>query len=951
MEDDRSNQDEVVGFGPFHLHPLQRALRRGGEEMSLGGRAFDILVLLLERAGEVVSKQEIVDRAWAGVHVDDGSLRVHIANLRKSLGDGRDGARYIKNVPGRGYSFVGAVERAIATPASTTTGKVADTEPTAKGIPALPPKLTRMVGRDSVVTELAHKLKADRFVTLVGPGGVGKTTVSISVAHEVRGSFSAVAFVDLGGVTRGDMVETAVAVAVGLVPHAESMLPGLLAHVRTRSILILLDNCEHVIDAASRLAQRIYEEAPKAFILATSREALRVDGESVYRLAPLEYPPSDTSLSADEIRSWPSVQIFMERAAAGGYRLEHNDQNTSIVASVCRRLDGIAFAIELAAGRAATYGVAGIAELLDTRLNLHWQGRRGALPRQQTMFAMLDWSDRLLPEEDSIVLRRLSIFIGAFTADAASRVVSDHRVPPMQVHASLVSLVEKSLITITSGPVGQAYRLLEITRSYAAVKLEESGEHSAIARRHALYVSEALATGEGEAAFADHAALFGNLRCALEWSFSNSVEDIAVPLAALAVPVFRRNGRLGECVQCCERAVAILGPPFSGTIIELTLLEGYAISTMFTRGNRPYVSGIILRALEIARSLHSEEDELRQLSWLHIFETRAGRFEAAMKVAERAGVIAGQIDQDKAKSVADWMLGASYHVAGDQRKAQAHCEAALRRATRATDAAYLASYGIGQRVRGLAIYARTLWLRGFPERADAILRQAIQEAEERQHPLALCLSFMYAATISIWRRDLAAADERIERLIACSDANSLVPFSAVGLGLRGEVAVIRGQIEEGIADIRSALARLEEERYLVLSTEFMRALAEALGSVGRIEEGIALLERAFAQAASSGESYQLPELLRARGLIQSNGRSANLTFAEKDFAEAISLARKQSAPGYELRAAIPLAELWLKSGRENDARQLLDRIIVEFADGASDPDIQRAKALVLRQPV
>ena len=275
MNDRRNPQSkDVLSFGPFSLFAAERLLKKADEPIPLGGRALDILIALAERAGEVVTHKELISTAWPDVTVEEANLRFQIAALRKALGDGRDGARYVSNVAGRGYCLVASITRSTAS----ITGITA-TERVRK----LPPRLTRMVGRDDTVRALAQQLQALRFVSIVGPGGVGKTTVATSVAHTLSDGFhDAVFFIDLAALTDPQLVPTAVASALGLMVQTQDPLVGLLAFIGDRKVLLVLDSCEHVIGVAAALAERVVSEAPQAHILATSREALRVEGEHVH---------------------------------------------------------------------------------------------------------------------------------------------------------------------------------------------------------------------------------------------------------------------------------------------------------------------------------------------------------------------------------------------------------------------------------------------------------------------------------------------------------------------------------------------------------------------------------------------------------------------------------------------------------------------------------------------
>src|SRR6266481_6439435 len=283
----------------------------------------------------------------------------------------------------------------------------------------------------------------------------------------------------------------AVASALGIMMQAQDPFLSLLAFLGNRRVLLLLDNCEHVIDAAAALAEPVVSEAPQAHILATSREALRVEGEHVHLLYPLDGPLNDVGLTAAEALTFPAVQLFMERAAASGNRSELSDADAPIVAGICRRLVGIALAIELAASRVSSHGIRGTAELLDNRFKLLWRGRRTALPRHQTLNAMLDWSYNLLQERDQVVLCRSSVFVGVFTLKAAISVAGTEA-SDADVADAMASLVAKSLISTTSIGESTYYRLLDTTQDYAAGKLAELGDADNIARHHAIYYSNYL---------------------------------------------------------------------------------------------------------------------------------------------------------------------------------------------------------------------------------------------------------------------------------------------------------------------------------------------------------------------------------------------------------------------------------------------------------------------------
>ena len=360
---------EAFSFGPFCVLPHARRLERDGARAQLGSRAFDILCILIGRQGEVVSKAELMEKAWPGLTVEESSLRFHIAQLRRVLGGNQDGEAYVTNVAGRGYCFVAPVDRTASSP-----GRIDPVDEAPH--PNLPPRPTRILGREKDVGALAEYLVTRRFVTLRGPGGIGKTTLAVDVAHGVAGQFrDGVRFLDLGSIKEANLVAVAAASALGLLIPVGDPTPRLIAALHDRRLLLVLDSCEHVIEAASRLAEQVYQHAPGVALLATSRESLEAEGESVFELASLAIPP-DNIASEAELGRYSSTRLFMECAVAAGYTADITDADAKVVARICRKLDGMPLAIELVASRLSAHGLMEIDELIEGRLRLAWRGRR-----------------------------------------------------------------------------------------------------------------------------------------------------------------------------------------------------------------------------------------------------------------------------------------------------------------------------------------------------------------------------------------------------------------------------------------------------------------------------------------------------------------------------------------------------------------------------------------------
>jgi predicted ATPase/DNA-binding winged helix-turn-helix (wHTH) protein len=467
-------------FEPFELNLAERSLKKAGEAVPLGGRAFDLLLTLIERSGEIVGKNELISRVWPDVTVEEGSLRVHMSALRKALGDGQIGQRYIENVQGRGYRFVAPVM---------CRAQEKETPNTSVRRSNLPAALGRMIGRGEETLEIQALLQSERLITILGTGGIGKTTVALAVGHAAFADLpDAVYFVDLSTVRGREQFVGAVAFALGLDeqhPNPEDALHDLLGRQKG---LVILDSCEHLIDETSALTDCILRRCPEIRILATSREALQITGERVFRLPALVCPPEQPILTATQALAYPAVQLFVARASARGTGFKLNDDDAPAVTEICRKLDGLPLAIELAATRAAMFGLKHTAARLGSRLDLAKFGRRTANPRHQTLRATLDWSHDHLLDLERVVLRRVAIFIDRFTLEAAIAIVQEEGIDQCDVTNAIVSLVDKSMVEAETDMCETSYGLLCTTRAYALEKLLDSGEHDSIATRHANFL-------------------------------------------------------------------------------------------------------------------------------------------------------------------------------------------------------------------------------------------------------------------------------------------------------------------------------------------------------------------------------------------------------------------------------------------------------------------------------
>ena len=934
-----------VLFGPFELNIAERSLKRAGDVVPIGGRAFDILAALVDKAGEVVSKVELIARAWPDVIVEEGSLRVHLSALRKALGDGQFGTRCIENVQGRGYRFVAPIKRQADDQ---------DLGNASSGVSNLPPSLSRMIGRDHSVRDIRTLLESHRLTTILGAGGIGKTTVAVAVGHAALADFRGqVFFVDLSVVQDKERVVGAIAAAIGLDPQFVDPEEALLRSLSQRKALIVLDGCEHLVRTVAEIADGVFRRAPGIGMLATSREALQVADEHVFRLRPLDYPPGQPGQAAAEVLSYPAARLFVDRieARANDFRLSDND--APIVAEICRKLDGIALAIELAAGRAAIFGVRDTAARLGSRLDLLKFGRRTANPRHQTLRATLDWSHDQLSGGERVVLRRVAIFAGHFTLEAAIAVAAEDGMDEPAVADAVGSLAEKSLIGVRIDSGGTFYRLLDTTRSYALEKLAAGGEHEAIAARHADFLIELLESNRinlfelgGSDPLADSARdCLGNLRAALEWSFGPAGTDrIALRLAAASAQLFLAMSLLLECRSWMEKAISRMTADCDARQ-QMEIHASLALSLMFTEGNSERVRDAFDTALRLAKEREDAYQQLRLLSGLSMYCHRRIDVAQSLELALRGEAVARKTGSPDDMAIASSMLGAAYYMRAEQRRAQSHLERALQSAPpfRRFDAT---QYLFDLRTTSLFNLTRSYWFTGNLDRAVGCARITIEEAARSDHPIALSRALILTMPLYFWVDDLQQVGKNLSRLELIVEKHSLMPSRAVALGLRGQYLIRTGYATDGIEHLRDSLAKLALQRYEMLATDFVSELAVNLALQGKRGEALTLLDSSIATQVKSGRPLHLPALFLAKGLAFASGHLPDIRSVEECLREAMRLARQQSALSFELRAGLELARVWIGRGEVQRAHDLVAPIYSQFSEGFATPDLIVARKMI-----
>ncbi|TFV80460.1 ATPase [Bradyrhizobium frederickii] len=937
-----NNQDSVISFGPFRLFPKSRLLERDGEPLHVGGRALDILILLAGRPGEVVDKRELVKRIWADVNVDEGSLRFHVAALRKVLGDTGKSARYVLNVPGRGYCFAAPLAEA-APPAAPASAEI--TPPR-----SLPAQLAKMIGREEVIEKISNGLTLHRFMTVVGPGGIGKTAVAVAVGHRRSADFGGrVFFVDFGPLRDAGHVTTTIASVLGLAVSAEDPTPAILTFLKTGPALLIFDSCEHVLDTLAPIVERIVREAPQLRALATSRESFRSEGERIFRLFPLDCPPEREHLDVAEVLAYPAAQLFVERIAQSSGPFQLSAEEAPLVANICRRLDGIALAIELAAGRVNAYGIAGTATLLDSRFSLQWRGRRTAVPRHQTLAAALDWSYDLLPPAESAALRRLSVFAGPFAPEAAAAVASGDGLSTSETLEAIDSLITKSLIS-PSGSRTLHYRLLDTTRTYALGELSELGEVRQFARRHAEHFCDFFERAEADNStplpewLSSYGGELDNVRAALDWAFAPDGDArLGIALTATAVTLWVRLSLFAECRERCRTALAALGEDRGDDHVRMQLLSALGWSLMYGEGRAREARAILETTLELAERLDDQDFRLRALWGLCIDQFNNGQFGKARALADRFANAAAHSPDNTDLMLGDRLTAVALHYLGDQNEARQRIDRV--NASLHVLVAKPKIFPLDLRISTQYFRARILWLQGFADQARALAADNIEQGRANGHALTFCSVLGQAACpIAFWSGDFDAAERHGTELLEHTERHAIRLWGLWARAFNAAVMARRGDVATGLPLLRDELNRAGDARFLPRFLPLLGELAACFLEAGQIDRGLEMIEDVLARCNERQELWYLPELIRIKGelMLRAARHSGD---AEARFREGIDIALRQGARFWQLRCATSLARLLVDAGQRADALAVLKNVTGSFAGGSDISDMRMAREL------
>jgi predicted ATPase/DNA-binding winged helix-turn-helix (wHTH) protein len=881
-------------FRGYTFEPRERRLRAAGADVAVGARALDVLGVLVERAGRLVGKAELLDLAWPGLVVEENNLQVQVSALRRALGPGA-----IATVPGRGYRFEWPVEPLAGAPPAARSTPPADPAP-ATG--PLPVPLTALVGREQDRTELIAACRGQRLVTVVGPGGIGKTRLALEVARDRGGDADVerIAFCDLTPVAAAPLVAAAVASAA-CAPAGEGDAVALLAaRLGTTATLLVIDNAEHVRGALAELLARVLEAAPRTRALVTSQVPLELPGEWLHRLGPLSLPPPGAA-PADAIAAG-AVALFVAAARAADRRFALDEANVAAVVETCRRLDGVPLALQLAAARVPQLGAGGLAARLDQRFRLLARSGGTGPTRQQALAAALDWSHGLLDADERAVFRRLGAFAGEFALDDAIAVVADGELDEWRVTDLLGQLVDRSLVVADGGDPPRC-RLLETVRLYSLERLVEAGEVTVLVR--AIAHHEARGDRQLHASAAGAAAV-----------------DYATAL------------------ELCARLPA--GEERDARELGLQLKLGPAVQSASSPGC-PRCEAVYGRAVELARRGADRRARFEALWGYWQFLAMAGRDREAAPLTEELGELAAGLGDDGCRLEACHARFSTAQLLGDAAATVAHTTAAI--ALYDPDRHHALTHRYGGHDPGVCALGQgsvALWLTGECTRALATAPDAECLGQRFGHAYTEAVGHYYAAMTYAACGEVRELARAAAALVAVSERHGMAVLLT-----EGRLFAARAEFEAGRQQAgRDALARAYEE--IVAGGDFAfvpyyaTLVADAHLAAGDPDAAADVLDTAE-RIAADGQGFFLPEVLRLQGEVTAARGDQGRAIAR--FAAARALAVEQGAKSLLLRAATSEARLRSARGDHDAAVRVLGPVLASWPADDRTRDVARARAL------
>jgi predicted ATPase/DNA-binding winged helix-turn-helix (wHTH) protein len=888
-------------FEKFRLSPSRQTLVHGTRSIRLGSRAMELLRLLVERPGELIGKADLIRQAWPDTFVHEGNLKVNIAALRRALREAGGEGPYIATVSGRGYRFVAPVRQERARQ---------DTPGVAQVLANALPGPGTVIGRDGEIATITEHLAARRFVTIVGTAGVGKTTVAVAAAQRMAAVYpDGLCFVDLAAIGDPQFVTAAIAAAIGSGGNLNDLLVGIVEALRGRRCLLILDNCEHVLQAAALAAEHIHTGVPGLPILATSREPLRNRTETVLRLAPLPCPEDPAGICSDQALAFPSVALFVARATeAAGYRI--TDADAPVVAAICRRVDGLPLAIELAASRLRSYGPAALLDLLEHSFAPLSLGPSHAPFRQQALVSTLDWSYRLLSADEAAALRLVSVFAGRFTLEDSVGVAGALGRTPEELAATLESLAAKSLLSFGYSETGPHYRLLETTRAYAADRLRGAGEHHRTAAAHARFLLAMFECAEAEWQWRvreewtfTYGRHLNDLRKAIDWAFGEEGDPLlGLRLTAAAIPLWDEMSSIGESRLRVQRSLQSEALAGCDPSLRMKLTTAHAWGMAFAERLEGVAEASWIESLRLAEQVGDVDYRLRALWGLASLRSFTGRHRLALAPLARFEQLADQASDDSAAAAGERLRLITGFYCGNMRGVREKLERLARRhnhpARRSRISRFQMDHYVGIRV-SLAFVS---WVCGRPEEAMATAQAALDGAIEIEHVVSQTNALAQALIpIALWTGQVGLAEHHLAILVANLNRRDLAIWGPVGRFFAGAV-----DGERGLQQMSDALDELVACNVVIRAPMFRSMLAEAALRHGKIDVARASMLPAL-DLAEREEPWCLPEALRVQGLLR--WQEGDRQGAEQSLSRAVAIAVESGALGLELRARQSLANL------------------------------------------
>jgi predicted ATPase/DNA-binding winged helix-turn-helix (wHTH) protein len=938
----------IITFGPFQLDMDRRLLIREGHRVTLGSQSLDILLALVESAGAPVRKEDLIARVWPGIRDAEAALRIHVAALRKVLRAGRPDSEDFVNIPGRGYKFTAPITRP-----NTSGSRWHEIEQSSQ-FRHLPLPSNRVFGREDDVATIIGRIGTERCVTVTGTGGIGKTTIGLVVGHKLAPQFKdGTFFVDLAPLSAGMHVIEAIAAAAGLSASGLMSVERLASILSAKDVLLLADNCEHLaVDAADVIAKLTSGDS-RVRVLATSREPLRFAGEHVYRLPTLKTPELVAGITAEEAIRFPAVQLFVERAAASTNHFILEDANAFAISMICGQLDGLALAIEMAATRMDTFGVADIAGMLDDRFRMLRQTRRDSSPRHASLAATLDWSYEMLSPDQRKLLHRVAAFSGRFTLDDVLKLVKDDVFKSGNTIELLADLVDKSFLMVDLSGPHAFYRSFETIREYARQKSQQAGEFEDSKHRHASYIARLFHKADEDSEsrnsadwLNDYGRYIDDVRSAIDWLMAMDRDlGAGISLTASAVTLWTHLSLLNELHRRTEFALATLGANAEvGSAREMKLFAAlsYALVNLF--GPTRQGTNACRAALEIARRLgdHSSEAKALLALWNGCFAN--GEVRASLELAEQFMVVAPKLGAADV-FVGHRLLGSSLFYLGDVAGGRENMEIMVAGYGRTAHDAHMARFGFGQLASGRGLLAFHLCYQGLFDQGMEATRQSAREAIASNHAMTAC-GVLGTTSIpnAICTGHLAEARAYLEVLYQKARSHGLERWENFACGFDGIITVKEGDLVQGLAKLTLSVSRADDRantRYTFIFSE----QALALGLSGDPIGGLAAIDEILDRLVNTGERWYLPELYRCRArLLQMSG--ARGFKVEASFLEALSLADELNALTWRLQATKDYAE-WLRSrGQRSQGTALLRKALAAFSEGLDSPTCTMASDLL-----